>query len=88
MSKPKTITATLVRGETFICRDGQVFRRGKPQQVTPAMRAYLEQHALEVRHYPARSEEDDPEGETRVFPKFEFAVTGAQEETNEQPAQH
>lgn len=87
MSKPKTITATLVRGETFICRDGQVFRRGKPQQVTPAMRTYLEQHAREEKHYPPRSE-DDGDGEIRVFDKFSFAVTGAEEESHEQPAQH
>jgi hypothetical protein len=69
VSKPQTIIATLVRGETFVLKD-QMFKRGVPQPVTPEVRRHLEEHAIDRKFYPAMDESE--EGELREFQKFEF----------------
>jgi hypothetical protein len=69
-TKPKTITATLVRGETFILAE-QAFKRGKPQAVTPEVRAYLEEHAVD--HVTRIGTGDDGENETYHYQKFKFS---------------
>jgi hypothetical protein len=78
VSKPQTITATLVRGETFILRD-QTFKRGVPQPVTPDVRAYLQEHAVD--HITRVGTGDNGENETYHYQKFKF-TDGA---TDEQP---
>jgi hypothetical protein len=69
--KARQIIATLIRGETFILKD-QVFKNGKPQPVTAEVRRYLEEHAIDYRHYPAR--EPGEEDEVREYQKFEFTT--------------
>jgi hypothetical protein len=80
MPKSQTITATLVRGETFVLGQ-QTFKRSRPELVTAATRRYLEEHAVDMKHYPDVG--NDGEGETRVFQKFEFrnGEASEQEET-------
>jgi hypothetical protein len=73
-AKSPRIFAKLIRGKTYYLRD-KLFTPDKEVEITADERRHLKEHAVDVKHYPPRGNDDEePFGEVRRLPKMEFRV--------------